>query len=32
MHGDTPLSKDMAEKTRQRVRREREQSFLGKQK
>ncbi len=32
MHADSPLSQDMAEKTRQRVRREREQSFLDKQK
>lgn len=31
MHAYSPLSQDMAEKTRQRVRREREQSFLDKQ-
>lgn len=32
MHGGTPLSQDVVEKTMQQVRREREQSFLGKQK
>ena len=32
MHGGTPLSEDVVEKTMQQVRREREQSLLGKQK
>jgi AbrB family looped-hinge helix DNA binding protein len=32
MHGGSPLSEDVVEKTIQKVRREREQSFLGKRK
>src|SRR5580704_6244350 len=32
MHGGTPLSEDVIEKTRQQIRRDREQSFLAKQK
>jgi AbrB family looped-hinge helix DNA binding protein len=32
MHGGTPLSEDVVEKTIQQIRREREQGFLGKQK
>jgi hypothetical protein len=32
MHGVAPLSEDVVEKTMQQIRREREQSFLGKQK
>jgi AbrB family looped-hinge helix DNA binding protein len=32
MHGGAPLSEDVVEKTSQQIRRDREQSFLGKQK
>ena len=32
MHGGTPLSEDVIEKTRLQIRRDREQSFLAKQK